>query len=293
MFIRNLLFAAFATAALYAQTPPAQPAGTPAAGRGGRGAAPAGGGGGGFANAYPQRPPADPAAVERGKTIYTSQCAFCHGQDARGGSEGGPNLIRSEVVLKDQNGEAIGQVTSEGRTGMPKFNFTAAQLSDLAAFLHSFRVSGYDQSRNRPINIVVGDAKAGQAYFAAKCASCHSADRDLKGFASKFEDPRALQQFWLIPGGGGRFGGGAAPAVPPTTAAVTLPGGQKVEGRLIRISDFLVTIAEADGQQRTFRRDGDTPKVVVHDPVEPHRELLKTYTDKDIHDVTAYLVTLK
>jgi len=291
MHIRNLLLAAATTAALMAQTPPPQPAAQPG-GRGGRGAAPAGGGG--FANAYPQRAPADPAVVERGKAIYGAQCAFCHGQDARGGTEGGPNLLRSEVVLRDEHGEAIGQVTAEGRTGMPKFTLTAAQLSDLAAFLHSFRVSGYDAARNRPINIVVGDAHAGQAYFQAKCASCHSATGDLKGIASKFQDPRALQQFWLIPGGGGRFGGGAAaPAVPPTTATVTLAGGEKVEGRLTRLSDFIVTITEADGRQRTFRRDGETPKVEVHDPVEPHRNLLKTYSDKDIHDVTAYLVTLK
>jgi len=284
---RSLILAALFAAALFSQTPPAQP---PAAGRGGRGA-PAGGGG--FANAFPQHAPSDPAAVARGKTIFAAQCAFCHGQDARGGGEGGPNLIRSEIVLKDQNGEAIGQVTAEGRTGMPKFNFTPAQISDLAAFLHSFRVSGYDTARNRPISILVGDAKAGQADFQAKCASCHSVTGDLKGIASKFEDPRALQQFWLMPGGGGRGGGGAPVNIAPTTATVTLAGGQKVEGRLTRISDFLVTIAEPDGTQRTFRRDGDSPKVDVHDPLEPHRKLLPTYSDKQIHDLTAYLVTLK
>lgn len=285
--IRYLFLAtALAAATLLAQTaPPVHPGG-----RGARGAA-----GGGFAGAYPQRPPADPAIVARGKVIYSSNCAFCHGQDARGGSEGGPNLIRSEIVLKDRNGESIGQVTSEGRPGMPKFNLSATQLSDLAAFLHNFRVSGYDQSRNRPIDIVVGDAHAGQAYFQAKCASCHSASGDLKGIASKFQDPRALQQFWLMPGqGSGRFGGGAAtPPVDPTTATVTLPDGRKQEGRLTALSDFIVTITEADGLQHTFRRDGDTPKVEVHDPIAPHRKLLHAYTDKDIHDVTAYLVTLK
>ena len=233
--------------------------------------------------------------VDRGKALYGAQCAFCHGQDARGGSEGGPSLIRSEVVLKDQNGELIGQVTAEGRTGMPKFNLSAAQLADIAAFVHSFRVSGYDTARNRPTNIVVGDAKAGEAYFKSKCASCHSVAGDLKGFGGKFTDPRSLQQTWLIPGAGGRFGGGQPPPVnvPPTTAIVTLASGQKIEGRLTRIDDFNVTITDTDGAQRTFRRDGDQPKVEVHDPIAPHRELLKVYTDKDIHDVTAYLVTLK
>jgi cytochrome c oxidase cbb3-type subunit 3 len=290
LYFRNVLIVAAATAAIFAQAPPAQPP-AQAGGRGGRGP----GGGGGFASAYPQRPPADPAAVERGKSLYGAQCAFCHGQDARGGSEGGPSLIRSEIVLKDQNGELIGQVTSEGRTGMPKFNLTSAQLSDIAAFIHSFRVSGYDTARNRPVNIVVGDAHAGEAYFKAKCAGCHSVSGDLKGFGAKFTDPRMLQQTWLIPGGGGRFGGGQPSPVnvPPTTATITTASGQKVEGRLTRIDDFIVTITDADGMQHTFRRDGDKPKVEIHDPLAPHRELLKVYTDKDIHDLTAYLVTLK
>jgi cytochrome c oxidase cbb3-type subunit 3 len=255
-------------------------------GRGGRG-----GGGGG---AYPQRAPGDPAMVERGKTIYGAQCAFCHGQDARGGGEGGPSLIRSEVVLRDQKGELIAPVVQNGRPGMPKFDLTAAQVADIAAFLHSFRVSGYDAARNPPPSILVGDAKAGEAYFQSKCGSCHSASGDLKGFGAKFTDPRTLQQTWLLPGAGGRFGGPPpVVSVAPTTVTVSMAGGKKAEGRLIRIDDFTVVLADADGVQRSFRRDGDTPKVEVHDPLEPHRELLKVYRDSDIHNVTAYLVTLK
>jgi hypothetical protein len=93
--------------------------------------------------------------------------------------------------------------------------------------------------------------------------------------------------------GGGRGGRGAAVNIPPTTAAVTMPNGQKVEGRLERIDDFVVTLAEADGSLRTFRRDGDTPRVEIHDPLKPHKDLLPKYTDKQIHDITAYLATVK
>ena len=125
---------------------------TPAPAPGGRGAnkqaaAPARGGGGG---AYPQRTP-DPAAVARGKAVYDINCALCHGEDARGG-DNGPNLIRGEVVMNDQNGERIGPVLQTGRAaeGMPKFDFTAAQVSDISAFLHSFRVGGYDISQKSP-----------------------------------------------------------------------------------------------------------------------------------------------
>ncbi len=270
----------------------------PASAPGGRGAnkqvaAPARGGGGG--GAYPARPPADPAVVARGKAIYDINCALCHGEDARGG-DNGPNLIRGEVVMNDQKGERIGPVLQTGRAaeGMPKFDFTAAQVSDISAFLHSFRVGGYDISRNRPPSIVVGDAKAGEAYFNGKCGSCHSATGDLKGIATRIADARTLQQRWLMPAGGGRGGGQAT----PTTVTVTLPSsqnasGDKVEGRLGRIDDFTVTLYDTEGGSHTIKRDGDVPKVEIHDPLEPHKEMLKVYTDKDIHDVTAYMVTLK
>jgi len=248
--------------------------------------------------AYPQRPPADPAVVERGKALYGVQCNFCHGSDARGG-EGGPNLLRSQLVLNDQKGEAMAPVIQNGRIdqGMPKFNLTAAQVSDIAAYIHSFRVGGYDISRERPVSILVGDAEEGEQYFKAKCGSCHSVSGDLKGLGAKFTDPKLLQNFFLMPGGGrGGFGGGGgavANNVPPTTVTVTPARGPKVEGRLGRIDDFIVTLTEADGTQRTFRRDGDTPRVEIHDPLKPHKDLLRIYTDKDIHNLTAYLVTLK
>ena len=270
-----------------AQTPPPQ---QPAGGRGGRG------GGGGFSNAYPQHEQADEATVERGRALYGVNCAFCHGSDIRGG-EGGPNLMRSQVVLNDKKGENIAPVVQNGRpdAGMPKINLTMTQIGDVAAFLHSFRVSGYDASRNQPPSILVGNAKAGESYFQSKCASCHSATGDLKGIGAKFQDPKLLQNFFVMPGGGrGGFGGpGPQSNVPPTTVTVTLANNQKVEGRLGRIDDFIVTLTQADGTPRTFRRDGDTPKVEIHDPLAAHRELLRVYTDDDIHNLTSYLVTLK
>jgi mono/diheme cytochrome c family protein/small nuclear ribonucleoprotein (snRNP)-like protein len=248
----------------------------------------------GFAAAFPQRPPGDPAAIARGKALYGVNCNFCHGSDARGG-EGGPNLLRSELVLNDQHGELIANVVQNGKGEMPKLNLTKEQISDIAAYIHSFPVGGYDVSRMTPPSILVGDAKAGEADFNSKCASCHSASGDLKGIASRIPDPKTLQNTFLMPGGGGGFrrAGGTPVHVPPTTVTVTLPSGQKVEGPLVRIDDFNVTLRDADGYDRTFRRDGDTPKVEIHDPLHAHRELLPTYTDKQIHDITAYLVTLK
>jgi len=227
--------------------------------------------------------------IQRGRALYGVNCQFCHGGDARGG-EGGPNLLRAELVLNDQNGELIAPVVQNGRIdqGMPKFPMSNAQVADIAAFLHDFRVAGYDNSRMKPPTILVGDPAAGEAYFKTKCASCHSVTGDLKGIGTRFAEIRDLQQTFVMPGTG--RGGGK---VPPTTVTVTLASGKKVEGRLVRVDDFLVTLADAEGAQQSFRRDGERPKVEIHDPLQPHKALLGVYSDKDIHNLTAYLVTVK
>ena len=220
--------------------------------------------------------------------MFGVNCAFCHGVDARGGS-GGTNLIRAELVLHDKEGELIGPVVRGGREGMPKFNLTDAQITDIANFVHSFRVGGYDESRMTPETIVTGDAKAGEAYFTRTCAGCHSVTGDLKGIAGRISDPKALQQTWLMPGSGR----GAAVKGTPVTATVTQAGNKVTKGRLVKIDDFILTLIDADGVPRTFTRDGDSPKVELTDPLKPHRDLLPKYEDKDIHNLTAYLVTVK
>jgi cytochrome c oxidase cbb3-type subunit III len=267
-------FAGSTAVSVWAQAPAATPAARPPVRRQG--------------SAFPERAPIDPAVVDRGKALYGVHCNFCHGSDARGG-EGGPNLLRSDLVLNDKNGELIGPVVRNGREGMPKFDLNPAQIADIAGFIHNFKVGGYDASRMVPPSIVVGNAASGEAYFKKTCAGCHSVNGDLKGIASRITDAKLLQQAWLMPGGGR----GRASRVAPTTVTVTPASGPKAEGRLIRIDDFLVTLLDKDGDQKTFTRNGDTPKVAIHDPMQPHRELLGKYTDKDIHDLTAYLVTVK
>lgn len=204
-----------------------------------------------------------------------------------------PNLLRSELVLNDQKGELIATVVQNGRGEMPKINLSNTQIADVAAYIHSFRVGGYDISRNIPLTILVGDAAAGKAYFDKTCAPCHSATGDLKGIGSRFTDPKLLQNYFLMPGGGRGGRGAGGTALKPVTVTVTLPGGQKTEGRLVRIDDFIVTLADSEELQHTFRRDGEKPRVEVHDPLEPHKELLPKYTDTDIHNLTSYLVTVK
>lgn len=136
------------------------------------------------------------------------------------------------------------------------------------------------------------------------CASCHSAAGDLKGLATRVSDPMQLQNFWVsggmgVGGRGGRGGRGRGAAPAPqskprdVTVTVTTPAGVRAEGRLVRIDDFIVILSEASGTQRSFARSGDVPAIEIRDPLEGHKKLLLEYDDEDIHNVTAYLVTLK
>lgn len=302
-----LAIAVGAAALVAAQAPAPAPAPAQAPGanlanpQGGAGApagaaAPAGRGGRGRGvPAYPVRPPADPASVARGKQIFSVNCSFCHGSDARGG-EGGPNLIRSELVMSDKEGEQIAPVVENGRAdkGMPKFDLTMGNISDIAAFIHSFPVGGRAAIMSA-VDPLVGDAKAGEIFFngRGKCSTCHSVAGDLAGIADKYPDVRALQGSLLTGGGGRGRGAAAASDALAKTVTVTLPTGETVEGELDRIDDFVVSLTEADGTHRSFRRDGDVPNVVVHNPLQPHLDMLRTLNDDDIHNLTAYLETLK
>ena len=250
-----------------------------------------------------QRPPVDPAVVERGRGVYVGACGACHGVDARGGQLGGPNLLRSQLVLNDQDGELIAPVVKNGRPGtmMVPLPIADDDIKAIAAYLHGLQAQGSNQGGPPPgppveLNILLGDAKAGEKYFAAKCGTCHSPAADLQGLATRVPDPKTLQNLWVSGGRvtGPRRGGGRPPSPKgQPTATVTLPSGEKVEGRLLRIDDFLVTVGLADGTTRTFRRDGDVPTVEIKDPLEGHRDLLLVLTDANMHDVTAYLATLK
>ena len=262
-----------------------------------------GGRAGGFVPGQ-QRKPEDPAQVARGKALYGINCTSCHGADLRGGDIGGPNLLRSQLALSDKEGELIVPIIEGSRQaqGMPKIPVSHEDAIALAAYVRSVLGTIGRQGMppgvgKEPPSILVGDAAAGQKYFEAKCAQCHSATGDLKGIATRIDDPRMLQNTWVSGGAGRRGRGGAAApgAVDPraVTATVKLPSGETYEGRVLRIDDFIVTLRLADNSIRSFTREGDVPKVEVKDPMKGHRDLLGVYTDKDIHDVTAYLVTLK
>lgn len=244
----------------------------------------------GLAAARAQDPDSAPAqaassAAAAGQAIFRQNCGFCHGQDARGAS--GPDLIRSSVVNHDVNGNLIGQVVHSGRPekGMPAFQLPDAQIEQIAAFLHAQARLASTVSQRVPTEyplekLLVGNADAGKQYFngAGHCAQCHSAGGDLAHIASKYK-PLDLQSRIAYPYG-------ANPVATVTTAS-----GEKFKGEQIYADEFLITLRLSDGTQRTWMRHGN--QIEVKDPLAAHVALLSQYTDEDIHNLFAYLETLK
>lgn len=236
------------------------------------------------------------AAVKRGQSLFTATCSFCHGADAKGG-ETGPDLLRSVVVLDDVNGNKIAPIVHGARVdkGMPKFDLSDQQIQDIAAFLHQKIKDAALRGTYKILNIVDGNANAGEAYFngAGHCNTCHSATGDLAHIGSKY-NPVQIQQKILNPRERRSFfARSSSPQKNPVIATVTLPNGQSFTGALDHIDDFNVALTDSNGDYHSFARSGSEPQVVLKDPLAFHDQMLPKYTDADIHNLTAYLVSLK
>ena len=269
-------------------------------------------------------------SVTRGQDSYNKTCGYCHGEKAKGG-QAGPDLITSDVSLRDEDGVGMAEYLKGAvHQKAVKLDLQQPAVFDIAAYIHSRIVNAAPQRGDGILVDAVaraGNAKAGEAYFngAGGCTKCHSIDGNLKGIGSKY-DIVTLQDRVAMPSrggaaggrgggrgaggasgasgggrgaGGGRRGGGAAAAAdgPPNplaiTATVTLADGKKVEGTPVRVTDFEIVLRLADGTQQTWPREDGIPGVENHDPLAKHIEILKTMTDQRMHDLTAYLATLK
>jgi cytochrome c oxidase cbb3-type subunit III len=226
-------------------------------------------------------------AAARGRSQFSKSCAFCHGANATGGPEG-PNLTQSSIVRHDKGGDLIGPVIREGRPGrgMPPIPLQADQISDVVAYLHS-RIAELDRrSAGRPpasyalARLLTGNAARGKAFFygPGHCSQCHSITGDLAGIASKYP-PIELQTRFLYP-----------PNV-PQTATVRLDAAHTVKGEVVYLDAFTISIRDSNGWTRSWPRD--TVKIELDDPLAGHRELLDRLTESDMHDVFAFLETLK
>ena len=233
----------------------------------------------------PAAPAASPAVIESGKNQFLQQCAFCHGRDT-GGGETGPDLTRSKVVADDVNGNQIGVVVRNGRPekGMPRFNVTDQELAGLVAFIHDQKTKAESQKGGRRgvdvADLQTGNAEAGKAYFngAGTCSTCHSSTGDLEGVAKRYQGLK-LEQRMLYPQGA------------TSKVTVTLPSGETVTGKLAYRDEFTVGLRDDKGWFRSW--PVSKIRYTVDAPAEAHAKLLEKYSDDDVHNLMAYLQTLK
>jgi cytochrome c oxidase cbb3-type subunit III len=223
--------------------------------------------------------------VEGGQSSFQQNCAFCHGRDA-GGGETGPDLTRSKLVSEDVGGNKIGPVIRNGRPekGMPRFSLSDHEIEGLVAFIHNQKTQADSQQGGRRgvdvEDLQSGDAQAGKQYFngAGKCSSCHSPTGDLAGIAQRYQGLK-LEERMLYPQGA------------PAKVSMTLPSGQTVTGKLAYRDEFTIGLRDSSGWYRSWPvRD---VKYTVDAPAEAHAEQLAKYTDADIHNLMAYLQTLR
>lgn len=237
--------------------------------------------------ATPQTYPAE--QIRAGEARFTSQCGFCHGRDAAGG-ETGPDLTRSQLVADDVRGDKIGPLVRKGRPeqGMPSFDLNDTDVGAIVAFIHDQKAKSETLGGGRRAvdasDLATGDAAAGRAYFngAGGCSGCHSPTGDLAGIATRYQGLTLLQRM-LYPTG--------RPAPPLPKVTVTLGSGQTMAGSLAAEDEFSLQVLDPSGARQTYQKNA--VKFKVDDPMAAHFAQLGKYRDADMHNVFAYIDTLK
>jgi mono/diheme cytochrome c family protein len=222
---------------------------------------------------------------DAGGVLFQQNCAFCHGRDTMGG-ESGPDLTRSKIVLADVNGDKISPVVREGRPEkkMPAFNFSSPEMQSLVAFIHAqAALAATNAGGRRGVDVSdlqTGNAEAGKRYFdgVGGCAQCHSTTGDLAGVAKRY-DGLELEQRMLYPRGA------------KSKVTVTLPSGMQMSGTLAYLDEFDLALRDGNGAYHSWQVN--KVKYSVKSPVEAHVNLFGKYTDADIHNLMAYLQTLR
>lgn len=229
--------------------------------------------------------PASSSLATAGALLFQQNCAFCHGRDAQGG-ETGPDLTQSRLVRRDRGGDQIAAVIRNGRPEkkMPAFHFSNQEMFSVVAFIHEAQAEAVSKPGGRRgvevSDLQTGDINAGREYFngAGRCATCHSPTGDLAGIASKYEGLQLEEQMLY-------------PREAKYRGMVTLPSGEQVTGTVAYLDEFTIALRDADGTYRSWAIN--RVKYKLDAPVNAHVDLFSKYTDADIHNLMAYLQTLR
>ena len=270
----------------------------------------------------------DEAAATRGRALYAQYCINCHGSTGKG-SNRGPDLVRSVVVLRDRLGSAIGPALAPSAvhqaklTGGPALETSAAYETKLTGGPALGTSAAYETK------LTGGPALAPSAVHQAKLTDAQVVDlshflhQRIESIASNRKARAPIDVLTGDPEAGRVYfnGAGTCSTCHSTTGdlagllmrvadPVTLQqrwlfptlgrsgprqvdvvaSGRRASGTLVRLDDFSVTLRDAAGNEQTFTRDPGAT-VTVRNPLAAHRALLDRYTDADMHNVTTYLWT--
>lgn len=213
----------------------------------------------------------------RGESIYTSQCAICHGQRGEGGR--GPSLARPRLRHAADD-ETLQRIIRRGLpgTGMPATWLNESELIDVAAHVRSL-------GRITPTPIP-GNAPRGQAVYSKQgCAQCHTIQGrggafgpDLTGIGQR-RNAAHLRQSIVDP----------AADVPPDFVLIHTG---KISGARVNEDTFSIQLRDATGALHSFWKS-ELPTL--------RKELGKTampsyrgrIPEAELDDLTAYLASLE
>ena len=222
----------------------------------------------------------------RGKLLFVRHCSFSHGRDAAGG-ESGPDLTRSRLVARDVRGDKIRALVHDGRVekGMPPFpGLTIPQVNDVIAFIRDqTKKLNTKPGGRRGVDVAdlqTGNVEQGKAYFngPGKCSSCHSPTGDLAGIATRHEGLELEMQMLY-------------PQNAKAKLTVTTNYGENYTGTLTYRDEFHIAMTDSDGWYRSWPIGAVNYK--IDSPSDAHIEQFEKYTDDDIHNLMAYLQTLR
>jgi len=132
--------------------------------------------------------------------------------------------------------------------------------------------------QSRCIGLATGNLEAGKQYFDLKCVKCHSATGDLKGIASRFEGLHLEEQMLY-------------PREAKSKVTITLPSGKTVKGTVAYQDEWTIGIHDENKAYRSWKVN--KVRIAIDPGLDGHVALFPQYSDADIHNLTAYLVTLK
>jgi len=239
------------------------------------------------------------SAIDKiGAQVYSVNCALCHGDKREGNLPAIPSLIG---VVKRLDDSRLTEQIVHGQGRMPAFpNLGKDEVVAVVHFLHIADMESLSatpskmteiqtetvpvaEGRRREVDVAdlqTGNLEAGKAFFngAAGCSGCHSATGNLAGVATKYKGLQ-LEQRMLVP------------RDVKSKATVTLPGGKVVTGTLVYQDEFTLALRDADGVYHSWSRSSVQSKIEL--PTQAHIDLLPKYTDDDVHNLMAYLQTMR